>query len=113
MKRNNIVLVFILLHCTCLHCVGQGLPSTSFSQRIHELGLDSISCDYSLNTSFSIPTPSCAYADEWNKWKDSKCIKESQYAWCWKPLEEWNLYQKRKEVRWSLTIDNSQLTVKH
>ncbi len=39
-------MVFILLHCTCLYCVGQGLPSTSFSQRILELGLDSISCDY-------------------------------------------------------------------
>ena len=46
MKRNMIVMVFILLHCTCLYCVGQGLPSTSFSQRILELGLDSISCDY-------------------------------------------------------------------
>ena len=46
MKRNMIVMVFILLHCTCFYCVGQGLPSTSFSQHILELGLDSISCDY-------------------------------------------------------------------
>ena len=46
MKRNMIVMVFTLLHCTCFYCVGQGLPSTSFSQRILELGLDSISCDY-------------------------------------------------------------------
>ena len=73
MKRNMIVLVFILLHCTCLHCVGQGLPSMSFSQRIHELGLDSISCDYA--------------------------------------KEDWNIYQEREEVRWSLNIDNSQLII--
>lgn len=32
------------------------------------------------------------YADEWKKWKDSKCIREPQYAWCWKPLEEWTNY---------------------
>ena len=34
------------------------------------------------------------YAEEWNRWKDSKCIREPQYAWCWKPVDEWVNYHQ-------------------
>ena len=34
------------------------------------------------------------YAKEWEKWKDSKCIQEPQYAWYWKPVDKWRHYHK-------------------
>ncbi|MBQ6063690.1 MAG: CotH kinase family protein [Prevotella sp.] len=34
------------------------------------------------------------YAEEWNRWPDSKCIHESQYSWCWKPVDKWYHYHK-------------------
>lgn len=34
------------------------------------------------------------YAEEWMRWKDSKCIREPEYAWCWKPVDEWVNYHK-------------------
>lgn len=32
------------------------------------------------------------YAEEWNRWKDSKCIRQPRYSWCWKPVDEWTSY---------------------
>ena len=37
------------------------------------------------------------YSEEWNKWTDSKCIQEPEYAWCWKPLDKWYNYHRLSE----------------
>lgn len=43
------------------------------------------------------------YEEEWNRWKDSKCIREPQYAWCWKPVDEWVRYQGLPD--WDPTVE--------
>ena len=43
------------------------------------------------------------YSEEWNRWSDSKCIHEPEYAWCWKPLDIWKNYHKLSD--WNSTTE--------
>lgn len=44
-----------------------------------------------------------SYAEEWERWSDSKCICNPQYSWCWKPVDKWHNYHKLHD--WDLSIE--------